>query len=75
MKIRRSPTHPSTILWGRVREGDARRALGGVKPRGLAPPPDFGELSRAAAVPVPLLLRRGQAPKRRAPVPNSMSKG
>ena len=24
--------------------------------RGLAPPSDFGELSRAAAVPVPLLL-------------------
>ena len=43
--------------------------------RGLAPPSDFGELSRAAAVPVPLLLRLGQAPKRRAPVPNNMSKG
>ena len=28
--------------------------------RGLALPSDFGELSRAAAVPVPL-LRRGQA--------------
>ena len=38
---------------------------------GLAPPSDFGELSRTAAVPVPLLLRRGQAPKKRASVPNS----
>ena len=34
--------------------------------RELAPP--------SAAVPTPLLLRLGQAPKRRAPVPNSMSK-
>jgi hypothetical protein len=35
--------------------------------KGLAPP--------SAAVPVPLLLRQGQAPRKRAPVPNSMSKG
>jgi len=27
---------------------------GRAEPRGLAPPSDFGELSRAAAVPVPL---------------------
>ena len=27
------------------------------EPRGLAPPSDFGEISRAAAVPVPLLVR------------------
>jgi len=50
---------------------ESRRETGDAEVRGLAPPSAFGELSRAAAVPVPLLLSRGEAPKRRAPVPNS----
>jgi len=54
-----------------IHEGSSRKRAdakrdGHSEARGLAPP--------SAAVPVPL-LRRGQAPKRRAPVPSSMSKG
>ena len=44
------------------KRADAKRD-GHSEARGLAP--------LSAAVPVPLLLRLGQAPKRRAPVPNS----
>ena len=47
------------------KRADAKRD-GNSEARGLALP--------SAAVPVPL-LRRGQAPRRRVPVPNSMSKG
>lgn len=47
------------------KRADAKRG-GYSEARGLAP--------LSAAVPVPL-LRRGQAPRRRVPVPNSMSKG
>ena len=46
-----SPTHPSPIIWRRVREGVRDRR---VELRGLAP--------TFATVPVPLLIRRGQAP-------------
>jgi dethiobiotin synthetase len=47
------------------KRADAKRE-GHSEAKGLAPP--------SVAVPVPL-LRQGQAPKRRAPVPNSMSRG
>jgi len=49
----------------RKKRADARRG-GHSEARGLAPP--------SAAVPAPLPLRLGQAPKRRVPVPNSISK-
>ena len=60
MRVRRSPTHPSPINMGEGWVGDRDRR---AEARGLA--------LTSAAVPVPLLLRQGQAPKRRAPVPSS----
>ena len=41
--------------------------------RGLALPSDFGELSRAAAVPVPL-LRRGTGAKKKGASPQQSAK-
>ena len=64
----------TVVLWDAIASGRVamreRWAFAAVEneirirtpPRGLAPP--------SAAVPVPLLFRRGQAPKRRAPVPS-----
>ena len=74
--VRLAGTTPITklarlVLARIIHEGSSRKRAdakrdGHSEARGLAPP--------SAAVPVPL-LRRGQAPKRRAPVPNCMSKG
>ena len=74
--VRLAGTAPITklarlVLARIIHEGSSRKRAdakrdGHSEARGLAPP--------SAAVPVPL-LRRGQAPKRRAPVPSSMSKG
>ena len=74
--VRLAGTAPITklarlVLARIIHEGSSRKRAdakrdGHSEARGLAPP--------SAAVPVPL-LRRGQAPRRRVPVPNSMSKG
>jgi dethiobiotin synthetase len=74
--IRLAGTAPITklarlVLARIIHEGSSRKREdakrdGHSEARGQAPP--------SAAVPVPL-LRRGQAPRRRVPVPNSMSKG